>query len=754
MEYLRLQEFLRQEKQRQGQSGGGSRSQSPTARHSTDHSVASGYGHPNGVTHSGERPLVSIALGGLTDYFPRDDPHVDVDALVRGSLGNDVFERLSARGKIHAERKKLLQEREQAMHLARHSFAPQLAPTTDALAAKHYRRRFASGGGAEASEGHHDGATSVDGGDDGRRSRSRSRSRESLLGRLTTTTAASRSISRERPQPSSSSSSSVAMISGTIRSRPQSAPAVRPTTVSFTADHQHHHDPNATAATAAAVPSNTTPLKPMQRSSSPPLPSSTTVTAAHGAPSPQRPAARRSRSRQELVEEDIAKVRAKSRERREAQVRTELKRQYLPATVVAASTATTTATATSSSSSVRTSHAALSSSEDPLQQLPPSRPFTPTLVTRHVTKQLVKSSFEERNLVAVERKMLRQVLSSREPSPGPGQYRGIEVQLEQRLSSPLRVAVVATAAAAVAGGGGSPAAGGGDGAAGPERYASPGARGYSFGRSQLRSSILPTAYSHEDVNKFTYQALKQQPLIGGLLSTSASASSSGPMSSLLRSPRASLMASVLTGATAGVASSGGGGRDEEHRGETQSMTSGSHSHSQSHSVGGSGGVGSGGKLPLSASQLPSGRSPASSLLTVSSHHLHHHPTATASSSSGGGGGGAPSLGPGHAYGHSYPPSAPSSASASASTSPVPQHRFHPATPTYRHPPATASATAATAAASSSSLSPPPPPPPPPSTAQQKRSTATAPGGSSGNGGAPAPPAASLTSMLSATAYHI
>lgn len=170
------------------------------------------------------------------------------------------------------------------------------------------------------------------------------------------------------------------------------------------------------------------------------------------------------------------------------------------------------------------------------------RPFTPTLCARNTTNQLVKSSFEERNAIAVERKILRKVLSSREPSPGPGQYRGIEVK--QDLSSPPKRGAqhvhISSAVSSASAGSESSAA---PAAAVAERFQSPGSRGYSFGKSPLRSSIISTAYSHEDVNKLTYQAIKQQPV-----NTSTSV--------LLRSPRVSMLVSAATGgANVGLAAS-------------------------------------------------------------------------------------------------------------------------------------------------------------------------------------------------------
>lgn len=312
MEYLRLQEFLRQEKLAQ-------EAANRPAGNSCDHSVASfADGH-----HFQERPLTSIALGGTHDY---QDPNLDVDGLLRGSLGNDVFERLSARGKIHAERKKLLQEREQALNLAQHSFQPQLTAHTEKLAAKYFQRKFSDPNMHDSSE--QEGALD-------RTGRSRSRSRENLLGRLTASTASTRSISRERPVPVTAASP---------LSRSHSAPAVRRSISSVEAS-----DRNVAA-------SSSTPLKPIQRSSSPPLPNSATN-------SPQRAQQppRRSRSRQELVQEDIAKVRAKSQERRNAQVRHQMKRQFL--------VVSSTSSAATNSSSAQTSHAAVSSSEEPIPVL-------------------------------------------------------------------------------------------------------------------------------------------------------------------------------------------------------------------------------------------------------------------------------------------------------------------------------------------------------------------------------------------------
>lgn len=298
LEYLRLQDLLRQEQQKQ--------QHDPHSKNiSGDHSVASTpggsrYGHHQATAT--ERPLTSIALGGIQAYFPVNDPNIDVDALLRGSLGNDVFERLSARGKIHTERKKIMQEREQAMHLARHSFAPQLAPHTEQLAAKYYKRKEES-------------------------DRSRSRSRESVQ-RLS----ASRATSRERSQ------------TPTSLSRKVSNPAT----------------------------DSSTSLKPMLRSSSPPLPttqqasdpqpSSSSSSAANNRARSQPPPSRRSKTRQELVQEDIAKVRAKSRERRDAQVRQEMKRQFLPASNASSSLTV--------ASSAQTSHAAMSSAEEPLTAVP------------------------------------------------------------------------------------------------------------------------------------------------------------------------------------------------------------------------------------------------------------------------------------------------------------------------------------------------------------------------------------------------
>lgn len=318
LEYLRLQEFLRQEKQQQR-----NEPVSPT-----DHSLRSG--NPD------HYPTSSIAAGGLHEYFPKDDPNVDVDSLLKGSLGNDVFERLSARGKIHAERKRLLQEREQAMNIARHSFAPQLAPNTENFAQNFYRRKL---------------GTEDTGSDNDRRSRSRSR--EYLLGRLTTSTASSRSISRER---ASSSKVTAASAPG----RPQSAPSTRAI----------HTNTNNISASASS-------LKPMQRSSSPPLPSnshnnSTSIVGVGSSPQKSLPVSRRSKTREEVVAEDIAKVRSKSRERRDLQLQQEMKRQYLiPGSTTGSSAASVHASGTAVSSA-RTSHAAISSSEEPLAAALPS----------------------------------------------------------------------------------------------------------------------------------------------------------------------------------------------------------------------------------------------------------------------------------------------------------------------------------------------------------------------------------------------
>lgn len=356
-EYLRLQEYLRQEKHKQDNVD-----RQPV---SSSQSVASNYSEHR-YNPPLEQPVASIAAGGINDYFRGHDPNVDVDALLRGSLGNDVFERLSTRGKIHAERKKLLQEREQALNLARHSFQPQLNPSTDHLAAKYYQRKFNNEHSRERESF-----------EQSQRGRSRSRSRESFLGHLAAPTSAreasSRSASRDRSLVGPSSAQQQRQAQPFVRSqsapatrRPMSASSPLPSPSASTSASAIGASLDANPLTPSQQPHQpsssltvSTSMKPIQRSSSPPLPSYVSYSTAHQPADNNRPAlqSRRSRSRQELVQEDIEKVRAKSRERRDAQVRHQMKRQYL----VTASNASTT-----SANTAQTSHATNSSAEEPM----------------------------------------------------------------------------------------------------------------------------------------------------------------------------------------------------------------------------------------------------------------------------------------------------------------------------------------------------------------------------------------------------
>lgn len=336
--------------------------------------------------------------------------------------------------------------------------------------------------------------------------------------------------------------------------------------------------------------------------------------------------------------------------------------------------------------------------------------------------------------MAVERKILRQVLSSREPSPGPGQYHGMEVKLEQRLSSPPKRGIPQAPTSSTP----STTPGGANhtttadvsvvNATSSDRFQSPGSRGYSFGKGKLRSSIIPTACSHEDVNNLTYRAIKQQPLL----------SSSQSSMMLLRSPRASMIASSLGFPSPAISTNAAGGssadRDKDKdKDDAQSAASASQS----------GGGTSSSRLhsnhpntqhPYYHKQqqqqhyhpqhLSSAKStPNSSVLQVSSsggpqnhnHNLHnnnssqqHHHAQRLN----------------HTTGHS--------SSSSPSTSPVlvRQQQQQPQQPYLHHHHSSSFKDSL-----GSPLSPPPPPPP----AQLS---------------ATAPPAASLTSMLSPTAYHI
>jgi hypothetical protein len=88
--------------------------------------------------------------------------------------------------------------------------------------------------------------------------------------------------------------------------------------------------------------------------------------------------------------------------------------------------------------------------------------------------------FPSRNIKSIENHLIRKVISSRQPSPGPGQYQGLSMasSLTSTLSVPspqrLRQSNASTAAATTD----------------PEvRCLSPGHRGYSFGKERLSSSI-------------------------------------------------------------------------------------------------------------------------------------------------------------------------------------------------------------------------------------------------------------------------
>lgn len=111
-----------------------------------------------------------------------------------------------------------------------------------------------------------------------------------------------------------------------------------------------------------------------------------------------------------------------------------------------------------------------------------NRPFQPTLVAKETQRIMAKkkSSFEERNIKALESSLLRKVVSSRAPSPGPGHYYGTSVVGSLRTASSPTV-VTAKLASTL----------GSDCThfTGSKSSPSPGYRGFSFGKGKLVKSI-------------------------------------------------------------------------------------------------------------------------------------------------------------------------------------------------------------------------------------------------------------------------
>jgi hypothetical protein len=84
----------------------------------------------------------------------------------------------------------------------------------------------------------------------------------------------------------------------------------------------------------------------------------------------------------------------------------------------------------------------------------------------------VKSSFEERNIKAIENQLIRKVISSRSPSPGPGHYFGLSTASAQRSS--LSTASMHRQP--------------------EEKSPSRGYRGFSFGKEKPPSSVTGMTY--------------------------------------------------------------------------------------------------------------------------------------------------------------------------------------------------------------------------------------------------------------------
>ena len=92
-----------------------------------------------------------------------------------------------------------------------------------------------------------------------------------------------------------------------------------------------------------------------------------------------------------------------------------------------------------------------------------------------------KTSFEERNIRSVEAALVRKVISSHHPSPGPGHYYGTSVVGSLRIASAPTV-MAATLASTL----GSECTH----FTGSKSATSPGYRGYSFGKGRLEKSIM------------------------------------------------------------------------------------------------------------------------------------------------------------------------------------------------------------------------------------------------------------------------
>jgi len=107
------------------------------------------------------------------------------------------------------------------------------------------------------------------------------------------------------------------------------------------------------------------------------------------------------------------------------------------------------------------------------------RPFQPNLLAKTQSTRLLQSksphtSFEERNLRSIETRLLRKVIASTSPSPGPGHYSGMTIIKERgAVSPPPKSVLTKTRSASLA----------------RMTLSSPGKQGYSFGKGKLEKCL-------------------------------------------------------------------------------------------------------------------------------------------------------------------------------------------------------------------------------------------------------------------------